>query len=342
MTEQESQAATPNTDVPEETTEAPVETTETQAPATAENTTEETTEESVEEKPQVDVSNLSEADVRNLQDKYHKLLDTRNEYNGLARTVRDERNALHEERRLEAEKLQENKSKRDEANQQAKVHRDRRNEYQTQAKSLIAQKRGKTGGLERSLPVRIRKLKGDIERSLERQETSVLSVEKERDLIDGIRKQRAELAELERQFEEQRATMGDLDDADKGIDELFAKADEEHEKVVEFQKLGQAHHEKFVEALKAIKILRTEADAKHKAYIAYKTKADDSHNKAMELREQVVAVRGERRAQWQARRNEISEFNKSAKNLSDPKALEEASESALDALKSGGKISLGF
>ena len=67
------------------------------------------------------------------------------------------------------------------------------------------------------------------------------------------------------------------------------------------------------------------------------------HNKAMELREKVMAIRNDRKAAFDAQRNEIREVNQTARrNVSDPRAIERAQESALDQLKKGGKIKLGF
>lgn len=282
-------------------------------------------------------------DVRNLQDKFHALLDQRNEYNDLAREARDGRNLLNDHRREKAKEIEDHKVARDRKNAEMKEHKDLRNAYQDQAKALIAQRKGKAGAIEKSLPLRVRKLRNEIQQALERQETTVLSPAKEKDLIDDVRRKRAELAELEAELGKQKATSVDLSDTDAAIDELFKKADEEHEKVVALQKLANEHHDRFVEAVKATRVTAAEADKKHQEFIALKTKADEYHNKAMELREKVMAVRGERKAEYDARRKEIGDINSRARqNVSDPRAIEKANESALDALKKGGKISLGF
>lgn len=288
-------------------------------------------------------SEEKEVDVRNLQDKFHSLLDQRNEYNDLAREARDARNLLNDHRRDKAKEIEDHKVARDRKNTEMKDHKDLRNSYQDQAKALIAQRKGKAGGIERSLPLRARKLRDEIQQAMERQETTVLDPAKEKALVDDVRRKRAELAELESELDKQKATSVDLSDTDAAIDELFRMADEEHEKVVAIQKMANEHHDKFVEAVKATRVTAAEADKKHQEFIALKTKADDYHNKAMDLREKVMSVRGEQRAEVAARRREIGDINTRARqSVSDPKAIERASESALDALKKGGKISLGF
>ncbi len=281
-------------------------------------------------------------DVRNLQDKFHGLLDQRNHYNDLAREAREARDLLNQQRRDKAEEIDTHKAAREAANEKMRAHREIRNGYEDQAKALIAQKKGKTGAIERSLPLKVRKLRNDIEAAMERQETTVLGPAKEKELVESIRDMRRELAELESQLDKQKATEVDLDDTDKAIDQLFAKADEEHVHVVAHQKHGNEHHKKFVEAVKEIRILADESDKKHQEFIAIRKKADECHQKAMELREKVMAVRGERRAEFAARRKEIGDVNQRAfQAVNDPKAIEKAQESALDLLKKGGKITLG-
>ncbi len=281
-------------------------------------------------------------DLRNLQDKFHNLLDQRNELNDKGREARDARNQLNDSRREKSEQLNELKAARDAANEKMREHKERRNAYQDQAKALIAQKKGQKGALEKSLPLQVRKLRNDIENMMERQETQALSIEKERDLVDNIRKMRHELEGLEEQLKQQSAIKANLDDSDVAIDQLFKEADLEHEKVQEYNKIAREHHDKFVANIKEIRIISKEADAKHQEFIAIRKKADEYHQKAMELREQIGAIRGERKAEYEKRKGEIRDVNRRASSVTDPKAIEKANESALDDLKKGGKISLGF
>lgn len=281
-------------------------------------------------------------DLRNLQDKFHNLLDTRNELNDKGREARDARNQLNDARREKSESLNELKAARDAANEKMREHKERRNAYQDQAKALIGEKKGQKGAMEKSLPLQVRKLRNEIEKAMERQETAVLSVEKERDLVDNVRKMRHELEGLEEQLKQQSAIKANLDDSDLAIDQLFKEADLEHEKVQEYNAIAKEHHDKFVENIKEIRIISKEADAKHQEFVAIRKKADEAHNKAMELREQIGAIRGERKAEYDRRKGEIRDINRRASSVTDPKALEKAGDSALEDLKKGGKISLGF
>jgi len=282
-------------------------------------------------------------DLRNLQDKFHNLLDQRNHYNDLSREAREQRDLLNAQRRERSQEIEEQKKARDALNERMKEHKDLRNAYQDQAKALIAQRKGKAGALAKSLPLQVRKLRNDIQALLERQETTVLTPAKESALVEEVRDKRRELAKLEQELGRQKALVTDLDDTDSTIDELFKKADEEHAKVAALQKEANEHHKRFVAAIKESRVISAESDQKHQEFIALKTKADDFHNKAMELREKVMAVRGERRAEFEARRQELDSYNTMAKQrVQDPKALEKAKDDALEQLKKGGKISLGF
>jgi uncharacterized coiled-coil DUF342 family protein len=284
-----------------------------------------------------------QVDLRNLQDKFHNLLDQRNHYNDLSREARTARDQLNAQRREKADGIDEFKQKRDALNEQMREHKELRNAYQDQAKALIAQRKGKVGALTKSLPLQVRKLRNDVQGLLERQETTVLTPAKEREVVEQIAEKRRELTKLEKELGAQKALEVDLDDTDGAIDALFKKADEEHEKVIAFQKEATEWHDKFIAAVKEMRVIAGEGDKKHQEFIAYKTKADELHNKAMELREKVMAVKGERRAEFEARRAELEGYNQNARrSVNDPKAIEKAKDKALDELKKGGKITLGF
>ena len=282
-------------------------------------------------------------DLRNLQDKFNSLLEQRNAFNDLARKAADERNLLNAQRREKAGGIDAHKVARDAANEEMRKHKELRNAYQDQAKALIAEKKGKAGAVNNSLPLQVRKLRNDLQAKIELQQTTSLTIAKERVLVEEISELWKQLKVKEAELKQQSTVKVDLSEADQSIDSLFAKADEQHELVTKFMKEAQEHHEKFIAAVKETRVLVSEANKKHDEFVACKTKADDMHNKAMELREKVVQIRGEKKAEYDARRKEVQEVNTVARrNVADPRGIERAQESALDQLKKGGKISLGF
>lgn len=282
-------------------------------------------------------------DIRNLQDKFNSLLEQRNNFNDLARKAADERNQLNEQRRSKAAGIEASKAARDAANEEMRKHKELRNAYQDQAKALIAEKKGKAGAVSSSLPLQVRKLRNDLQSMVEQQQTTTLTIAKERVLVEKIAETWKELKAKEQELQKQKSVQVDLSDADQTIDALFAKADEEHEIVTKFMKEAQAHHEAFIAAVKETRVLVNEANAKHAEFVACKTKADEYHTKGMELREKVMQIRGEKKAEFDARRKEVQEVNTVARrNVADPRGIERAQESALEQLKKGGKISLGY
>lgn len=282
-------------------------------------------------------------DLRNLQDKFNSLLEQRNSFNDLARKAADERNQLNEQRRSKAAGIEESKAKRDAANEEMRKHKELRNAYQDQAKALIAEKKGKAGAVNNSLPLQVRKLRNDLQAKIELQQTTSLTIAKERVLVEEISELWKQLKVKEAELKQQKSVAVNLSETDQSIDALFAKADEEHEQVTKWMKEAQAHHEAFIAAVKETRVLVNEANTKHAEFVACKTKADECHTKAMELREKVMQVRGERKAEYDARRKEVQEVNQVARrNVADPRAIERAQDSALDQLKKGGKIQLGF
>jgi uncharacterized coiled-coil DUF342 family protein len=285
----------------------------------------------------------AKVDIRNLQDKFNGMLDQRNQFNDLARAAREGRDQLNEQRRQKALEIEENKKARDAANEEMRVHKELRNAYQDQAKALIGQKKGKAGAIERSLPLTVRKLRNDLQAMVEQQQTTTLTIAKERVLVEKIAETWKELKGKEAELAKQKAVEVELTGTDNDIDSLFAKADEEHAIVTQHMKVAQEHHEKFIAAVKEVRVLVGEANKKHDEFVARKQKADGLHQKAMELREKVMQIRGERKAEYDARRKEIQEVNQVARrNVSDPRAIERAKEDAFEQLKKGGKITLGF
>jgi len=282
-------------------------------------------------------------DIRNLQDKFNNLLNTRNEHNDLAKQARTERDQLNEARRLKSIEIEEHKTARDAANEVMRQHKELRNAYQDQAKALIDEKKGKAGAVSNSLPLQVRKLRNELQAMVEQQQTTTLTVAKERVLVEKIAETWKELKAKETELQKQKAVEVDLSGADASIDALFAKADEEHAKVSAAMKEAQAHHEKFIAGVKEVRVLVGEANKKHAEFVAHKEKADESHTKAMELREKVMQIRGERKAAFDAERKEIQQVNQTARrNVADPKVLDRLKDDALEQLKKGGKISLGF
>jgi len=169
--------------------------------------------------------------LRNAEKKFQSYIDRRNELNDLAKVLRDERdmiNGKHKEMRDDMAQL---KKERDELVVQMREHKELRNAYQKQAKELISARQKKKGEVFKNLPLRVEELKADVQMLEYQQETTILDPQVENDLIDKIRKKQKEYQQLQKELDKQQSLKIDITDKDRAIDELFKKADEEHEQV---------------------------------------------------------------------------------------------------------------
>lgn len=285
----------------------------------------------------------SRAQMDNLQNKYDSFVQKRNELNDAARQLRQERDMLHDARKRFKDQMDAAKVKRDELNAKMREAKTRRNELQAQAKELIKSRQSKGGEVSKSLPLQARQLEKQIQEMELRQQTQPHTIEKERELLKQIKAKGQELAEIRTKLDVNREVKVDLNNLDQAIDDLFKQADEAHNEVQAFHKEASKFHDEFVQAVEESRVLTREANEKHKAYIEARERSNEQHAKAMELREQMITIRGERRAEYEAHKRELQDYNKGVQQaVADPKRLEEKAKDDLDALKKGGKISFGM
>ena len=283
------------------------------------------------------------AELDNVQRRFDALIQKRNELNDASRQLRQERDLLNNGRQEFRDRLEKAKTERERCNALMAEARTRRNEFQGQAKALIGSRKGKAGAMAQSLPLQVRQLEKQV-RDLEfQQQTTQITIEKERELLKVLKAKGTELAQLKTQLTAQREIKVDLDNIDGSISELFAQADLAHKEMQAHYAEAQQHHEEFVKAIEESRVVSREADGKHKEFVAARIAADDAHQKAMELREKMIAIQGERRAEFEADRRELREVNQAARQaVADPRRLEEKAEDDLALLKTGGKIRIGL
>ncbi len=286
-------------------------------------------------------NNQPQGDLRNAEKDFRRLIERRNELNDQAREARDERDALNEQKKTLVSEMRRLQTERDARNAAAREEKEKRNEFQRQAKALIENKRkmrkdgsGGNAGL-------IRSLENEIKAMERTQETTVMTVAKENELLDKIKAKRKEMEAAKLVYAEEAKLLADVKDIDAKIDELFRMADEAHKRVVELSNEGQALHDQIGPVLDQLKFLDAKSDEKHQGYIALRKEADEFHTKAMSLRGEVEKLREARAKAYGERRAEIQGANKEAReNLFDEAKLEDKADDAMKALLAGGKISL--
>ncbi len=225
------------------------------------------------------------------------LEEKRNKANAQADLHRRKRDELNDKTKDWIRKRDELNAKARELVEQAsqhKVERDKLNEDVQKAKAererwnrTVAELLEELGRLRRrKVPkggVPVEKLKRDL-RGLEfRQQTSVLAVDKERDLIDQIARLQGEIMKLEKQLQEDkevRELQGKLDEARK-------MAEGFHEEVGRLAEEAQVHHDAMVGLYEEGDEVRRQADRAQEEFIKTKMMADERHQKHIEFIRQV-------------------------------------------------------
>lgn len=279
--------------------------------------------------------------LKDAEKKYQAYISRRNELNQMAKLVREERDMLNDSRKKIKEQIDELKKERDELVLNMKEHKKLRNRYQEEAKKLINAKIKRKGEVFKNLPLRVEELKADCQMLEYRQETVPMSPAEENELIERLREKRKEFKRIQKQQEKQEKVEIDITDKDKAIDELFKKADEEHNLVQKYYDESQKKHKKYIKIVNELSVSISEANKKHEQYVEIRNDAQKIHEKAFEMRSKIIGIKGERRKRFQEAKKAIAEQNiKARKAVSDKKKLEEIADKSVHALKKGEKIVL--
>ena len=279
--------------------------------------------------------------LRDAEKKYQSYIAKRNEFNDMAKVLREERDMIHNSHKDLKDKIENVKKERDELVSKMRYHKEIRNKLQEEAKKLIEAKQKKKGSVFKNLPLRVEELKADVQMLEYRQETIPMSSAKENDLIDKIREKRREFKRTQKQMEKQKTVEIDISDKDNAIDELFKKADEEHKLVKKYYDENQKKHEKYVKLVNELSVSISEANKKHDQYIEIRNEAQKIHEKAFEMKSKIVGIKGERRKRWKEAKQAIKDQNVKARMAtSDKGKLDKIADKSVDALKKGKKISL--
>lgn len=204
-----------------------------------------------------------------LNEKTREWAEKRDSLNSQVRKLIEEANAKRDSRdRLNAE-VKEVKAKRDEWNRKF-------NELSDKASMLRREKMPKSG-------LSIRKLKAEL-RALEKKHmTSVLSVEKERALVEEISALSAKIQGMEREIEQ----FTEVRQAEAEARAAKENAETFHRKVAELAERAQAEHDAMLKLYEEADRLRKEADDAQEKFIETKLAADEEHREHIEHIRQV-------------------------------------------------------
>ncbi|OPY30047.1 MAG: hypothetical protein A4E28_00545 [Methanocella sp. PtaU1.Bin125] len=228
--------------------------------------------------------------LKELQEKKTKFLKeaeelkaNRNEWNSKASSFSKRRDELNKKTKELIEKAQEYRVKRDEFNGQVSANKEKRNELNEKANEVysrvdVLRKKDATSS-GRSL----NELRKEMDHLEFKQQTEVLTTEKERALVDKISELKEEFKKKKEQLEQNQELKGFLGEAQS----LRDQASEFHKKVKENADLAQEYHDKMIECFREADKTRAEADAQHKEFVKAQETADEYHKQFLKLQKEV-------------------------------------------------------
>ncbi len=194
-----------------------------------------------------------------------------------------ERDKLNAQVRELVEKASQHKAERDRLNDEVKKAKGEREQWNRKVAELLDE----LGRLRRKKVPRggvpIDRLKRDL-RSLEfKQQTSVLTVDKERDLIEQIARLQAEIRKRERELAEDE----EIRKLQAEVDKAKEKAESCHAEVGRLAEEAQVHHDEMISVYEQSDELRGKADKAQEEFIKTKMQSDEEHQKHIEFIRQV-------------------------------------------------------
>jgi uncharacterized coiled-coil DUF342 family protein len=215
-----------------------------------------------------------EADVSKLE---------RNRLNAEASQFATRRDELNTKTRALIDSAQQSKDKRDEFNKLVSENKEKRDSINEQANNLLAKadqikrKFRVSGGLSLS------ELKREIDHLEFRQQTEVVSTEKERELVDHI----AHLWEEYRKKRVELENNTELKEALEKAHQLREEASEFHKQLTDNADRAQECHEKMLKCFKEADKVRAEADLAHKEFVRAQESADEQHQKYIKMEKEL-------------------------------------------------------
>lgn len=281
------------------------------------------------------------SEVESAERKFEELLQKRNEINDLAKSMRDARDLINDKKHATIVLVQELKGEKDKLVKERKGFIEVRNKLQAKAKELIGKKKDRNKKIFADLPSEVRARRAELQMLEMRQQTTPMTIDKERELLDDIRKKSADLKDMEKQLSEQDGLNLEVKELDGGIDELFKKADEQHANVVQLSNKINELNKRMKSLVDELTSMHNEANKKHELHIKLRARADEYHLKAQEMQQKVIVMKREQNSDEREGRQVIKQSNvETRKFFSDKQTEEKIKDEAFEKLKKGGKIEL--
>ena len=272
--------------------------------------------------------------LEELQQKMGKLIEEadkhkkeRNKWNAQANLSATRRDELNDKTKKLVEQAQRFKETREEYNRKVRDSKKKRDELNKKVSNIYV----KLDSLRKKSKARwgapLNKLRQEIDALEFKQQTEVLSIDKERQLVEKISALQEEFSKKKKQLEQDEEFKALLKTAQKLRDD----ASKCHDKLIEYANMAQEQHDKMIATFKDVDKIRAEADAMHMEFIKAQEIADNEHHMFI------------------GRRKEIRDINKLIiglrKNEQDSKTSEmkaevkKRAEKVYDQFKKGEKLS---
>jgi uncharacterized coiled-coil DUF342 family protein len=280
-------------------------------------------------------------ELKSAEEKFQMLVAKRDELNQQALAIRDERDALNEKKKELRAEMDDLRDMRRKLSQVVGEHKKKRDELQDKAKGLIDMKKKLRSALDNDAKMDLSTKRREMKKLEMDQQTIVMPIEDENEIVDRIRKLYDQITELEGRVKEQKDIQMSVSEINAAIDEAFELANIEHRKLMVHVSERREIDDKITAIVNEIGVVIATADKKHKEFLDARDAADAQHMKAKEMRDKILEMRAVKRAEREEQRQAINEVNSAVKKeLLDKNKLDKAADKALAALLSKGKIEL--
>lgn len=287
-------------------------------------------------------------DLRNrlhaMESKLRRMRGQRNAHNESARRAADSRNSVQQQGSELRETIKVKMDEQKEVRTQAKMHQVRRDEIQKHVRELTSRKKGRReDGPAKSVVIQLSETVSEIDR-IENQimTDGRLTLDKENELIKKLKSLIARRDELIPEVNEHQVIIIDLGDMDESIQRLKAEADNEHQLMIDQNKLADEIWEEIKPLFEERDFLRGEGDRLHTVFLNEREKANETHGNIVEMLSKVNEIRDKIKSQYEEGKRLVREHNKSVMEaLKTPDQDENLVESLSQQLFESGSITFG-
>lgn len=222
-----------------------------------------------------------------LNQQAHRHREIRDRMNDQTKAHAARRDEFNMQVRALVEKANQHKAKRDELNAKVKAGKGRRDELNKEAhaksEALNALRKDR-GVASQGSGIPLGKLRAEIRHLEYQQQTTVLTPQKERALIELIAAKQKELKEREGAYQEN----DEVKAAYEAMKTAKAAAEEQHQAVTVLANEAQGEHDQMVQLFNQADALRKQADAAQGDFVKSKVEADKVHREYIDA---VSAIR---------------------------------------------------